>query len=388
MKTLMKQGVVLAAVLLVATMLVTGCTPEPSGSTPPAGTGLVRLGLGLDNVARATFLPETTLADFEQFDLTLIPDTAGPTTAGSSSATIAWTGGTVSNTFTWGLGDYILTIVAYTTETTGVYGSATGPAATAVEAFTVVAGSNTVDITLKAYAPGDTQDEGEGKFAWVITNTDLTNIATATMTLTVIGGAQFASYNLNGGSGLNVWANTAGVDIPAGFYNVDFVIIAGTPATTRYLRHVVHIYENHTTTVRYSFSKDKLGIIDTSVVVTIIEFEPPAEIQPEVQYAVGGDPAEPVDEGDAITVTLGTDTTVLSLANASDYISTTIEWRFDGKTIPGATCTVDTITAGSAFIVPAGRYPLSVSGRTPLDANDPYAGAWYSTEIFIIFVEP
>jgi hypothetical protein len=383
MKTMMKLGVVLAAVLLVATMLVTGCTPEPSVNTPPDGQGLVRMGLGLDK-ARATFLPGTTLSDFKQFDFSLVPDNTY-SNPGSTTVTFFWTDKT-TDSFFWGLGDYTLTVIAYkTANATPAYGNATGPAATAVIDFTVVPGTNTVDITLKAYKPGETPGSGDGTYTWNITNVDLENVTVATMDITEIGEiSPESSQDLLAGGGN--WSNATGVDLPAGFYYVDFTITAGTPATTRYLRHTLHIYQNHTTLVRYSFDKATLGIIDTSVVVTIIKFDPPAEIQPEVQVAVGVATPTPVDEGDAITVTLGTATTVLSLANAGDYISTSIEWRFNNNTIDTPTCTVDTATAGSVFIVPAGRYPISVTGRTPVVTGDPYSGAWYSTEIFIIFV--
>jgi hypothetical protein len=387
MKTL-KKGTLLAVVLLMATILVTGCFSEPEGYTPPDGMGAVRLDMDID-AARATFLPGTTLDDFTAFLVTFTPAIGAPTnqTWDNKLATPKRSG-----TFVLEPGGYTLDVIAYMggDATTPTNPGATATVGSVTTPINIVAGPNPgINVTLRAYEPGTTGETGT--FVWNITNDGLSNLTAATMNVKEISDTGAGTtYNLRGGTGTNVWAYPAGVSLATGFYYVTFSITAGSPAITRTFQHILHIYRNQTTTVSYLFNDDVLGIVSTSVVVTIISYDPPTATPPAVQKEIEDDPdpiVTAVAAGDEVTVTRGVNDTTLSLSNAGSYAS--IVWWFNGTAIPGATCLVDTIATTSAlYNISAGRYPLSVTGTTPVVPDNPYSGAPSSTEIFIIFVVP
>jgi hypothetical protein len=403
MKTL-KKGILLAVVLLVATILVTGCFSEPEGYTPPDGMGSVRLSLDIDNPnARASFLPGTTLDTFQQFELNFLPGGTNPGTA----KTEYWDNraGTQKRSGTVSLvpGDYTLEIVAYMTYSEADPPAPSQPAATGTYeyvdddvtyyVFTVSSGTDnqTIGVTLRAYDPNDTGNPGNGTFSWNITNGGITNLNTATMTLTRIGTAgSVGPINLMG-TGTEGWINTR--TVPVGYYYVDFVINAGVAPNViiRNFRHILHIYLGQTTTVTYTFNDSVLGLVTYNVVVTIIDYEPLTPIPPEVQ--INGAPPTVVPEKGEVPVSIGGAAVVLSVSNAAaftykdlnddDVIQ--IAW-FYGSAPLAAMVTDGVLTINTAVGSPfatVGRYAVTVVGTTP-PGTGPYDGAPFSTEIFLV----
>jgi hypothetical protein len=395
MKTL-KKGILLAVVLLVATILVTGCSPEPSVQMLPAGT--VYLSLVIDNPnpslnMRATFDPDTTIDTFQQFRLEFLPTSGGAGTVVEYWDNRADPGPPPvppkrSGTISLVAGIYTLEIIAYTdfsaTPTT-IPPSIAAATATMTGIDVTATSQNLGAVTLRAYDPRE--GEENGTFAWNIDASGITApITVASMIIRNLAGTAIRSFDLLPDE--DGWVNLDGVSLLEGYYNVDFTITAGL---TRTFRHILHIYRGQTTTVSYEFTDAVLGLVTLSVTITNITYTPPAPIQPVVQTSVDDNPDPPVvttiAAGDEVTVTRGVNDTTLLLSNAASYAS--IVWWFNGTAIPGDTCLVDTITTTSAFYnIPAGRYPLSVTGTTPVVAGNPYSGAPSSTEIFIMFVVP
>jgi hypothetical protein len=373
MKTMMKLGVVFAAVLLVATILVTGCTPETSGYTPPDGMGAVQIKLSLDNPnARATIMPgNATINTFQRFHLDFQPATATPGQAFNQYYTYAQLG--TGNPINLAPGGYILKVIAFMDAGT----PPTEAAAVGEASFTVTGGASNyaVPVVLHAYDP-DEGDE-EGTFAWNITVTNLTvaSLSAATMTVTPIGtGDPYGPYNLLTGTVPNDWVNATGVAVVEGFYYVNFSLTS--LGVTRTYRHVLQIYRNHTSTFIYEFTDAKLGIVATTVIVTPT-YQHPLDNPPVVVNNSNGD-ASVADEA---TLTLTTPIT-LEITNAGDYDS--ISWWSGAERGTGTTFTVSTTNA--PFSGGRGTYSLTIIGfSTAAKAADlnTYEGAPFDIEIFI-----
>jgi hypothetical protein len=364
-------------------MLVIGCSEGPEVANVPAGKGVVRLSLNIDNPnsgGRATFLPDTTISTFKQFQVNFTPDSTGPTSPGQLKSEYLANPGTAPVTQNYDVvpGDYTLTVIAFMDDIAvpieaaaiGMYENG------ASNVFTVSAAPANYSVTLKAYDPYEATP-GEGTFAWDITEDDITGLTAATMTITRIGGGTAVpSINLMGAGAGAGWANSIPVD--AGYYYVDFVITAG--GLTRNFRHILHIYKNQTTEVTYVFSDTVLGLVTYSVTVTIVDYDPFVATPPEVRMAGGG---AAVAEKGVVTVSKSGAAVALELANEADF--DTVEWFYGGTSLAtmvvGGTFTVSTAT-GSPFANP-GRYSVTIIGTMAVDADNPYSKAPSSTEIFL-----
>jgi hypothetical protein len=375
MKTLMKQGLVLAAVLLVVTILVAGCFAEPESYTPPDGMGAVRLNLSLDNPnARATIMPDNaTINTFQRFRLDFQPSGGGAVAFSGYYTKAQLDADPIPLT----PGNYILEVVAFMDAgappaTPPTLVAATGT--TGTTPFTVAvppATPPTVSVILKAYDPA--LNTANGTFAWTITNSITATLTTASMAVTPVGtGTSYGPYNLLSGTAPNDWNNAAGVSVREGYYYVDF-ILSTSAAFTRNFRHILHIYRGHKSTFDYAFTNEKLGLVSANVEVDL-DYEHPSNLRPDVRNG-----ASAVAEGGFVIVTSATSPVTLTINNAASY-ATMAWWYGDEPLGTGATFDVD--TDDPPFDEP-GTYAVTVIGVTPVNANDPYADAPFSTEIFI-----
>jgi hypothetical protein len=383
MKTL-KKGILLAVVLLVATILVTGCSPEPSVQTLPPGT--VYLNLEMDNPnpslnMRATFTPGTTIDTFQQFRLEFLP-----TSGGAGTVVEYWDNrvGTQKRAGTVSLvaGVYTLEIIAYTdysnTPTT-IPPSAAAATATRTGIDVSTTGQNIGAVALLPYDP--LEGDENGIFAWNIDASGISaTITVASMTIRTLAGASVQAFNLlPAGDG---WVNLTGVDFLEGYYYVDFTITAGL---TRTFRHILHIYRGQTTTVSYEFTDAVLGLVSLTVTITGITYTPPTVTAPAVQ--IDGVPT-PVAAGADVPVSLGGLAVTLSVTNAGVFTTTDItpvvqiEWFYGSNSLgTGASYTVNTATGPFAT---QGKYMITVTGTTEFDEDIPYSGVPSSTEFFIV----
>jgi hypothetical protein len=274
MRTLTKNRgfIAVSAVLLLSAILVTGCSNdiEKPDYRPPVGMGAVRL-LFNENVSRATILPVgATINDFEQFILTFTANGGGAVT---QMVTRLNTSAAVRNaTIDLVPGNYDVTVVAYLIEDDTASAAATWSSASTLDISS--GGISTLTITLEAYDPATST--GNGKFAWVITNsTGGTIQAGSKIALTtLVGGAVLGWTDVNLATPGN-WNNSASpVTIPSGYYYVDITLIVN--GTTREFRHVLHIYQNYTSTFSYTFTTDHIGV-ELWTLTPTINFTPPTD---------------------------------------------------------------------------------------------------------------
>jgi hypothetical protein len=414
MKTVKKSGVcaVLAVTLLAATMLMTACSGDPApGYNIPEGMGAVRLDMNID-AARATFLPGTTINDFTAFRVTFTPGVGSPVEEiWDNKATPAKRSGSI----TLVPETYTLTVIAYME---GTAAAPTTPGATATQTgILIAAGPNTpLTATLKAYAPGTALETGT--FVWDITNGPITNLTAATMNVKEISdpGAG-TTYNLMGATGTNVWSYPAGVSLPTGFYYVTFSLTSGTgaPAIIRTFQHILHIYRGQTTTVSYTFNNDVMGIVSTTVTVTVT-YSPPTDGPPVIYNITGGTPGTAVAAGATITLDSTDDPSALptpiipefvtlAVNNADDFRTLTdpgdpdalptpipptyvhnYTWYYNGTAVAGYTGANLVVNTAVAPFNVKGKYQLTVVGlltETRAVALNTYTGAPFTTEIFI-----
>jgi hypothetical protein len=364
MKTLMKQGFLLAAVLLVATILVTGCFSEPEGYTPPDGMGAVLLKFNIDPARAAILPPNITMTGFSQFRVTFAPTV----TAADGIKDLDF----FSAPIVLLQREYDLEIIAYM-----LVGGNHVPAAVATETFIVGATTTTHEVTLYAYDP----DAGtaNGTFAWNITNS-ISGLTAASMEVTSISGG---SAKIEEDFNLTATTWTGSEVIIEGYYYVDFVIVAG--GFTRNFRHILHIYRGQTSTFSYTFDNDKLGISSSSVTVTPIYVQPTVTA-PIVQNNAG---PTPVTEGGNVPVSLTGAAVTLSVTNAVLFTTSDtppevqIEWFYGSKSLTTGASYLVSVGTGNDFTA-QGKYMITVTGTTEVDEDIPYSGSPSSTEFFIV----
>jgi hypothetical protein len=368
MKRLTKKcGIITAvATLLLLTAMLIGCSngttvTEKENYTPPAGMGYVRLNFN-NTVGRATTLPDVVLISFfKAFKLQFTPTA---TVAGGAAKTV-----TVTDSAKLGEaidlipGSYDLTVIAYTDydDQTEI---ASNPAATgdATSELTIAIGvPESATVVLKLYDPS--VGSGNGKFAWNITNSINSAISAASMVVTEIGGSVVYTHP----SLLTAFGSatiTGSTNIPAGYYFVDFSLTVG--GKPRDFRHILHIYQNMTSTFGYEFSDGSFDIT-TGKVSSGITYEEPTVVSPPALSSSGA-----LTENQTFPISLaaasGTPVDII-VTNFAIYDS--IDWFVNfGMTALGAglsaSDTVDydtlTIDGATAPFDTKGTYLLTVQG--------------------------
>jgi hypothetical protein len=355
--------IVYAVALLMVLALVAGCL-QPSSAPSyqhPKGMGVVKLNFG-NTVQRETYLPEDLVVadDLHSFELDFIP-TGG---SGGQAKSVTHTHlELLTAPIPLVAGEYNLTVVAY------LDSDATEAVATGDITFTVTEGVTTEErVILKAYDPAVGTDNGI--FAWKISVTNVI-FTTATMNVTRIGGSSVLNKNL-----LETGNMDSSSPLPAGYYYVDFSLEISSLSLNRTFRHVLHIYQNMTSTLEYDFSNDKLGI----AAMTISSFKPDFEWDPIINY-------KPDLDVSAIDITIGGADQTITVTNASDY--TSIEWYYNGNDVtnratPAATRETLVVSTSAAPFNEAGKYQLIVVGflGTVPDTVP------YSAEILVNIIEP
>jgi hypothetical protein len=367
-----------AAVLLAMAVLVTGCPAEPStdaGYKPSPGMGAVQLKFG--PIARATTLPDA--ADetwFAIFGLEFHPWNSGPTTPGSLIGEAYYTLTDLASPIELPPGDYTLIVIGYATENDGV---GEDPAATgSLEELTITLGPPTTEtITLKAYDPDEST--GNGLFAWKITADGLSDpLDSIIMNVTTIAGAT-AIANRDIKAELT---NTTGVALPAGYYYVVFSLTT-EGGIEKEFRHVLHIYQNMTSTFTYTFTDAKLGIDSVGKTTFIIKYDPVEDYAP--TWSVSGATTGVGTEDDPVTLSSTVTSRTITVTNFDDYDGKgaeydSIEWYCNGEDLTGdATGAVGEQLAISTAKAPfdeEGVYQLIIVGIV----GDEKA---YEAEIFI-----
>jgi hypothetical protein len=368
-----------AAVLLAAVMLVTGCPAEPStdaGYKPSPGMGAIQLKFG--PIARATTLPEDADENwFALFGLEFQPWSGGTTIPGQSVSVKYYTLTDLAAPIDLVPGDYILEVIGYASEDNGV---GEGPAATATLNFTIVLGTPLPQtITLKAYDPIASTEEG--MFAWKINSTLTDPIASIFMNVTNIAGTVTAITNRNITTELT---NDVGVALAAGYYYVVFSLTT-EGGIVREFRHVLHIYQNMTSTFTYTFTDEKLGVIEsveTEEFTLTIEVDPFEDFAPTWTVSAGtgaGTEVSPLII--SLTGETAPITGAITVTNYNDYDGedeghayTAVQWYCNGanlatSAIGGVLTIINTVAPFTA----AGTYQLKITGLVgvvPYEAED------------------
>lgn len=366
MKILTKKcGIITAvATLLLLTAMLTGCSNGITGKedyTPPAGMGYVRLNFN-NTVGRATTLPdEVDLDFFEAFELQFTPTATVP---GGVAKTVTITDPTeLGDAIDLVPGSYDLTVIAYTDYNDGTE-TASNPAATgdADSELTIAIGNpETATVVLKLYDPS--VGSGNGKFAWSITNNITAPISAASMVVTEIGGSVAYTHPdlLTAFGSATVTGNTS---IPAGYYFVDFSLTVDS--TARDFRHILHIYQNMTSTFTYVFNNGSFDISNGRVSPGITYEKPVVVSPPELESGSA------LTENQTLTISIaaaGTTSVDITVTNYAIYDS--IEWFLGLSTTLTSTdglsasddVDYDTLTIdGSAPFDTEGTYLLTVQG--------------------------
>jgi len=359
MKTMMKKcgrmrayaGVCAAAVLVLAALVI-GCTnPGVSGGKDelPEGMGAVNIKFN-DAVkqSRATILPDSTtniasfLGGFHlDFNQSAVPKKTVDIAQGGSIPTITLVAGT-----------YNLVVVAYLDT------AKTNPGASYTETITITAGdTKTITIVLEPIVSTGTT----GTFAWNITHTlAAPDVTKAEMTITPIGGGSAITPSTNL---LSAFATSpvVGSDaaIPTGYYYVDFEFIV--QGTTTKFRHVLHIYQNMTSTFTYSFTNNHFSLVSIQI-NSPITYTNPTETLPTLTVSTGS-------SGNGKTV-------VGSGTAAAPYILTTLNTSSTNAdvidiTVTNATASFDSVVVwfnGLALTDVSGVYTLNGSAYSALSS--------------------
>jgi hypothetical protein len=251
-----------------------------------------------------------------------------------------------------------------------------------------------VTITLKPYDPTDPDVTENGTFAWKITNqiTSVipTSFTSAKMTVKDLTGAILSATTtpaitwtnpivLNTSAPVTNWTNTTGVSIMSGYYYVDIELIID--GATKYFRHVLHIYQNFTSTFEYIFTDDHIGV--TGVTFTpLIDYEHPKDNPPTVAVAPSSSSNFTVAIGDGSW----TDPYLLSLSGLTlpKELEITVTYLGTPEFYYGSTL----LGSGASLIIPAtapfntvGTYQVLVVGTATAD------GKPYEKEIAIKVVD-
>jgi hypothetical protein len=365
--------------------LVIGCPTPGSGIyQPPAGKGAVLLNINKTIERAATILPEdvdvTTF--FGTFELDFQPrGTINPGTAFSEYYSYS----DLSDPIDLDRGDYTLIVTAYKDVGDSIT-PPTQPAAIGELELTIVADTPSAEtITLGVINPAAGQI---GTFAWSITNS-VTALSAATMSVTPVAGGEAIltvdfddTYNLTDPT----WAGSQ--NIASGYYYVNFSLTA-TAATapfsrTRNFQHVLHVYQNMTSSFTYTFDNAKFTIetvvIEQGTFEPTVVFEAPEDLKP-ILSADGG--TTTLADMAVVDINLG-NTRTITVTNAADVYRDddddpvpygTIAWSYNGTVIPTATGPTLLVNTTAAPYNAAGRYQLTVTGTI--------AGKPYFAEIYI-----
>jgi len=357
MKSMMRKGGVyaaFAAVLLVLAMLVTGCqeVPESWGYQHQAGKGAVQLNLG---ETTRTIVPGTSISSFTKFDIQFTAIGSGAVSDSETNIPAA----NIAGPYDLEPGVYDITVIGYI----DTLGAATGTA----NNVNIYAGQTTPSgtIYMEAYDPATASATDEGTFKWTISNS-VTGLTSAVMNITAISGMGASSipsvtlFSLT----TSDWADFR--SIQAGYYYVEFVLIAN--GSTRTFQHILHIYKGQTSEFTYTFDNSYFTFAKTNVTV---DYTKPGDVKPVLQSNNAGTTA-PVPENGTVTLSISNtiypDEINIEVTNITPYGSNKIEWYLStvtGKLTSGLTGSNEeilTVTAGTSPFNTQGLYRLTVVG--------------------------
>jgi len=355
MKTFTKKRgifVAAAALLMVTAMLVTTwCSNDISNGnyadeyTPPPGKGAVRL--SFNNEIDRTILPDNaTLATFTKFDFVFTANGGGATDYTESNIVPA----NLYNAIALDPGNYNLKVIAYI---------GTAPAATndPVVAVVITAAKITsATIQLKPY--DQTVGTGNGTFKYKINSSIVaTDLTSAVMNLTKIGTAGTNQSDINISSAWND-GDDHNLSVKAGDYYLDFVIIVKSGETVTF-RHIVHIYQNMTSSYEFTINPDYFNAV-FKLISTDLTYEHPQDKLP-VLSADGG--SNELAEGEEVVVNQGS-TVTITVTNGTDFAS--YEWYSqDATALQSGTTASYVVNAGAGQAFNAKKtYLLTVVGVT------------------------
>ncbi|MDR0302596.1 MAG: bacterial Ig-like domain-containing protein, partial [Treponema sp.] len=354
MKRMTKSGIFTTAAVLVilSAMLVTGCSDtiveKPSGYTPPAGMGAVRLKFS-EHIERATILPDdATILSFVEFEFTFTPNSGGVFKEEQR------TSATREDPIILAPGTYDLAVIAYLPpESSAPPGDPNRAAAvwSSPTPVPVTVGINSpISITLKPYDSVVATENGT--FAWEIDNQiniPITSFTVAKMTVKNLFGIPIpsatASWNpVTFNLADPTWSGAG--SIPSGFYYVDIEL--EIDGTMKYFRHVLHIYQNMTSTFTETFDGSFFFVTVTGIVITT----PPTKttyLLGQTFKSAGLEVYAELDNGvhEDITAIYGLDTTDYdsSKTSARTY---DINITYGDLSTPYPVHVIDTLTVNSA----------------------------------------
>jgi hypothetical protein len=256
---------VVAVLLLMSVMLITGCegTGSNGGYKPPDGMGAVRL--NVKSAIGRTILPDEAdvLAAITAYEL----DFVGTAAANANDRTVWRFKADVSGFVNLAPDTYTVTLTAYTdtvSEPTDV-SDPTNIFVTVVAEGTAsfsVAATNAEDVTVTLLPI--ISNTATGIFTWTITdNVDGGGgLTAATMEITDLSGTTVGvggPYDLLGvGSPTPEDDLTGSVTLDTGYYRVVFDLTNSTATTIKW-RQILHIYQNITTDFTYPFDDSHFG---------------------------------------------------------------------------------------------------------------------------------
>jgi len=355
---------VAAVLLAVAVILVTITCSNDIGSgyndefTPPAGKGAVRLNFN-DQIQRTILPDNVTINSFDEFEFIFQPTTGSALNFSVAKAD-------KDKPIVLDPGNYNLTVIGFFDF--GTVGSPDMKAAatndTAVPVTITAAQITTKQITLKAYAPDGV---AEGTFKYKIT-TDLhlgdgttldpSDIDTAYMYLTKIG-AVSPDLSVDISTEIDV-AGTASFHeetVVAGYYYLDFKIVL-TDGDEIIFRHVIHIYQNMTSTYEFNISKNYFS----AKFLGDLSYEHPQDFPPILADYTAATGNNILDEGETIELLQGSDKTI-NVTNSSDFDGG-LNWYCQddsAKTISSGTFQVE--ASSGKFFNAKKTYLLTVVGK-------------------------
>jgi hypothetical protein len=356
MKTVMKKCglvAVCAAALFMVVALVIGCPTPGSGIGAPTGMGTIRLNFN-DEVSRTVMPGTLTTSSFPQFEFIFTA-----TEDGDNKIISDRTFATLNDAVVLVPGTYDLKVNAYLT-------AGTPPSNLAATSGTVTGipittnGNTTRIITLAPIIDG----VGTGLFAWTIDCDSMTPTPTIKMTIKDLGG-DFAEDLTDPGDpieidGITIGLTSTGIPIYSGYYYVDLTVTSGPDSKD--FHHVLHIYQNMTSTFEYEFTDLHLGILSFDFKASSVEY-----VHPENFVPVLNDGINDLASGEKITLALGDPdadpipippgTVTITVTNAYDSIA----WYSDGSA-PLETGDEFEITAGVAPFDSVGLHHLTVVG--------------------------
>jgi hypothetical protein len=245
----------IAALVITAAcaFMLTGCsnvlTEKPtSGATIPAGFGTVRI--SLTQGAARTAMPTATLDDFASIEYLFARD--GAAAAAKTP---------VEGVFTLEPGNYTLTVKAYITLEAAPALAAQGTSA----AFTVAAGQDAGQLTV---AMSPIVSEGAGALSFTLSYPD--GVAVQSLTLTRLGGGDPIDLTLGSVSGAS--SLTGAKDAVASGYYILALVLAKAGCADVAVREAVHIYQNLTTELSYTFADAEFVPVPDTMTVAELYF--------------------------------------------------------------------------------------------------------------------